>query len=125
SSIRSMSTGEGAHARAKYNLHTGYREGVGGVVYPSIGSLVAQQIGNLEAALPNYVSIGNRSYGAGFIGPRYEPLTIGDPSRGVENLRATVGTDQFDSRVGLLDAMEQSFHSSHNAPVAEAHQTTY
>src|SRR3954447_20587089 len=26
--IRSMSTGEGAHARAKYNMHTGYREGV-------------------------------------------------------------------------------------------------
>ena len=30
--IRSMSTPEGAHARAKYNLHTGYREGQGGVV---------------------------------------------------------------------------------------------
>ncbi len=29
--IRSMSTGEGAHGRAKYNLHTGYREGQGGV----------------------------------------------------------------------------------------------
>src|SRR5436190_1095131 len=27
--IRSMSTPEGAHARAKYNLHTGYREGQG------------------------------------------------------------------------------------------------
>src|SRR5262245_3375917 len=25
--IRSMSTAEGAHARASYNLHTGYREG--------------------------------------------------------------------------------------------------
>src|SRR5437588_4694144 len=54
--IRSMSTGEGAHARAKYNLHTGYREGVGGITYPSIGSLVAQQLGNQEVALPNFVS---------------------------------------------------------------------
>src|SRR5438876_2987808 len=25
--IRSMSTGEGAHGRASYNMHTGYREG--------------------------------------------------------------------------------------------------
>ncbi len=33
--IRGMSTGEGAHARASYNMHTGYREGQGGVVYPS------------------------------------------------------------------------------------------
>src|SRR5262245_4765225 len=38
--IRSMSTPEGAHPRAKYNLHTGYREGQGGVVYPSLGATV-------------------------------------------------------------------------------------
>ena len=37
-----MSTPEGAHPRAKYNLHTGYREGQGGVVYPSIGSIVVE-----------------------------------------------------------------------------------
>src|SRR6266404_286997 len=123
--IRSMSTGEGAHARAKYNMHTGYREGVGGLVYPSIGSLVAQQIGNEEAALPNFVSIGNRSYGAGFLGPRYEPLTVNDAARGVENLRAFVGNDQFDNLIGLLEPMASSFHRTHNAPVADAHHTTY
>jgi uncharacterized protein (DUF1501 family) len=123
--IRSMSTGEGAHARAKYNLHTGYREGVGGLVYPSLGSLVSQQIGNQEAAMPNYVSIGNRSYGAGFLGPRFEPLAIGDPNRGVENLRASTGTAQFNNRVDLLDELEQAFHRTHHAPVAEAHHTTY
>jgi hypothetical protein len=123
--VRSMSTGEGAHARAKYNLHTGYREGVGGLVYPSIGSLVCQQLGNQEAPLPNYVSIGNRSYGAGFLGPRFEPLAVVDPTRGVENLRASVGTSQFDGRVDLLGELEQAFHRTHHAPVAEAHRTTY
>src|SRR6059058_2196668 len=30
--LRGMSTGEGAHARAKYYLHTGYKEGVAGLV---------------------------------------------------------------------------------------------
>src|SRR5262249_20354931 len=30
--IRGMSTLEGAHARARYHMHTGYREGVGGLV---------------------------------------------------------------------------------------------
>src|SRR5437588_89200 len=123
--IRSMSTGEGAHARAKYNLHTGYREGVGGITYPSIGSLVAQQLGNQEAALPNFVSIGNRSYGAGFLGPRYEPLTVNDPARGVENLRAFGSSEQFDNRVGLLEDLEEAFHRTHHAAVAEAHHTTY
>src|SRR5260370_15749894 len=31
--LRGMSTGEGAHGRAKYYLHTGYKEGQGGVNY--------------------------------------------------------------------------------------------
>src|SRR6478672_7814996 len=35
--VRGMSTPEGAHARAKYYGHTGYREGQGGLVYPSLG----------------------------------------------------------------------------------------
>src|SRR5436190_24222123 len=41
--IRSMSTLEGAHPRAKYHLHTGYREGVGGLVYPSLGAIVSKE----------------------------------------------------------------------------------
>ena len=36
--LRGMTTGEGAHGRAKYYMHTGYREGQGGLVYPSLGS---------------------------------------------------------------------------------------
>src|SRR5438105_13678728 len=85
--IRSMSTPEGAHARAKYNLHTGYREGQGGLVYPSMGSIAAKELGNPELALPNFVSIGNRSYGSGFLGSRYQPLIVTDPAPRVENLR--------------------------------------
>ena len=123
--IRSMTTPEGAHARAKYNLHTGYREGVGGLVYPALGSLVAKEIGNQESPMPNYVSVGNRTYGAGFLGPRFEPLGVTDPNRGVENLRSFVGTEQFNNRVDLLDELEQAFHRSNHAPVAEAHRTTY
>src|SRR5262245_48749007 len=63
--IRSMSTGEGAHGRASYNMHTGYREGQGGVIYPSIGSIAAKELSDPQAAMPSFVSVGNRSYGAG------------------------------------------------------------
>ncbi len=122
--IRSMSTAEGAHGRAKYNLHTGYREGVGGLIYPSIGSIASKEIGNPEAALPNYVAIGNRSYGAGFLGAHYQPLAVNDPARGVENLRAGVGTSQFDSRVSLLEELEQGFNRTHRSTLNQAHQTT-
>src|SRR5262249_47504416 len=97
--LRGMSTAEGAHGRAKYHLHTGYREGQGGVVYPSLGSIVAKELGREEFPLPNYVSIGNRTYGAGFLGTRYNPLVVNDARRSVENLKPLVSGRAFDGRV--------------------------
>jgi hypothetical protein len=123
--IRSMSTLEGAHPRAKYHLHTGYREGVGGLVYPSLGAIVSKEIGNPDSPLPNFVSVGNRSYGSGFLGPRHQPLIINDPNRGVENLRPLVASGQFDRRVGLLEEMEAGFNRTHGAAMGTAHRTTY
>src|SRR5262245_60443382 len=123
--IRSMSTQEGAHARASYHMHTGYREGQGGLVYPSMGSIVAKSLGDADAALPNFVSVGARSYGSGFLGSRYQPLIVTDPARGVENLRPTVGDSQFQNRVNLLDELEQGFNRTHAAHVGVAHRTTY
>src|SRR5262249_55267797 len=58
--LRGMSTAEGAHPRASYHLHTGYREGQGGVAYPSLGSIVSKELPREHLALPNFVSIGNR-----------------------------------------------------------------
>ncbi|MCS6851599.1 MAG: DUF1501 domain-containing protein [Gemmataceae bacterium] len=123
--LRSMSTGEGAHGRARYYLHTGYKEGLGGLVYPSIGSLASQEIGDPNLPVPNFVSIGNRSYGAGFLGARHQPLVVNDPARGVENLKAYVDGQQFNNRVGLLEELEQGFLRLYNAPSAQDHLTTY
>jgi uncharacterized protein (DUF1501 family) len=123
--IRSMSTGEGAHGRAKYYLHTGYKEGQGGLAYPSIGSIAAAELGNPNNPMPNFVSVGNRSFGSGFLGPRHQPLIVTDPVRGVENLRPFVQNSQFSNRVGLLEELEQGFHREHPTVTAQAHRTTY
>ncbi len=123
--VRGMSTPEGAHPRAKYNLHTGYREGQGGVVYPSLGAIVSAEIGNPGAAVPNFVSVGNRSFGSGFLGPRHQPLIVTDPARGVEDLKALVSQKQFANRLGLLDKMEKAFYHEYRADAAVDHKTTY
>ncbi len=123
--IRGMSTGEGAHGRAKYYLHTGYKEGVGGLVYPALGSLVSKELGNPETPLPNYVTVGNRSYGSGFLGAKHQPLNVTDPTRGVENLKALVGGQQFEDRVGLLEQMEAAFNRDYKATAGIDHRTTY
>jgi uncharacterized protein (DUF1501 family) len=122
--LRGMSTGEGAHPRASYYLHTGYKEGVGGLQYPSLGSIVAKEVGEPSAALPNYVSIGGRAYGAGFLGPRYQPLSV-NPRRGVENLKPLVDAEQFAGRVGLLEEMERAFERDYKSGAGHAHRTTY
>jgi len=122
--IRSMSTPEGAHGRAKYNLHTGYREGQGGLVYPSIGALAAKEIGKPESPLPNFVAIGNRGYGSGFLGAAHQPLIINDAQRGVENLRTFVQENQFNGRLNLLQELEGNFHRTHQDGLAIAHRTT-
>src|SRR5207247_2288852 len=93
--LRGMSTPDGAHGRAKYNLHTGYREGQGGLVYPSIGAIVSAELGKKDFPAPNYVAIGPRSYGSGFLGPKHQPLTVSDPNRGVEDMKALVSGSQF------------------------------
>ena len=123
--LRGMSTGEGAHGRARYYLHTGYKEGQGGLVYPSIGSIASAEIGDPDFPVPNFVSVGNRSYGSGFLGTRHQPLVVNDPAKGVENLHAAVGSDQFGDRFGLLEEMEQSFFRTYKASASSDHKTTY
>ncbi len=123
--LRGMSTGEGAHGRAKYYMHTGYKEGVGGLVYPSLGSIASMELGRPEYPLPNYVVVGNRSYGAGFLGAKHQPINVTDPTRGVENLKALVGDQQFANRVGLLEEMESAFFRDYKATSGKDHQTTY
>jgi hypothetical protein len=122
--LRGMSTGEGAHGRAKYYMHTGYKEGQGGLTYPSIGSIASAEIGRPDAAMPNYVAIG-RSYGAGFLGARHAPLVVNDPTRGVENLKPIVSSGHFDDRLGLLQEMEQAFYREYKADASADHKTTY
>jgi hypothetical protein len=123
--LRGMSTGEGAHGRARYYMHTGYKEGQGGLVYPSLGSIVSAELGRPDFPLPNFVSIGNRGYGAGFLGARHQPLLVNDPLRGVENLRPLVNANQFDNRLGLLEEMEQAFFHEYKAGATTDHETTY
>jgi uncharacterized protein (DUF1501 family) len=124
--IRSMTTSEGGHARAKYYMHTGYREGMGGLSYPSLGAIAAAELGDPEFPLPNFVSVGGKGgYGAGFLGARHQPLVVNDPAQGVANLAAPDGLPQFGNRAGLLEDLEAGFARTKSTPVVADHRTTY
>lgn len=123
--LRSMSTPEGGHARAKYYMHTGYREGIGGLTYPSLGAIASAEIGAPDFPLPNFVSVGNNAYGAGFLGVRHQPLIVADPNRGVANLAPFDDMRQFGKRIGLLEDLDAGFARAKHATIVNDHRSTY
>src|SRR5437016_12471064 len=78
--IRSMTSTEGNHGRATYLLHTSYPPS-GGIVHPGFGSLVAQQIGEADFDLPQVVSISGQTIGPSFLGVRFAPFVVTDPTK--------------------------------------------
>src|SRR5262245_61746682 len=84
--IRGMSTKEGDHGRATYVMRTGYTP-QGAIQYPTLGSLLAKELGHEAEALPSFISVAPyradnpAAYGSGFLGPRYAPLIVGDTSQ--------------------------------------------
>jgi hypothetical protein len=126
--IRGMSTVENEHERARMHLRTGYRDGQGGVSYPSLGAIVSRELGHLDSPLPNYVAIierGERSHGPGYFGSMYQPLFIQDPLKGVENLKAQVQTERVDRRLDLLGELDQSFAGVYPSPISADHKNVY
>jgi uncharacterized protein (DUF1501 family) len=126
--IRSMTNREGEHARAAYQLHTGYVPG-GGLKHPSLGSLVASELSTPDFDLPHFVSIGNRAttIGQGFLGMQFAPFVVANAEQlpGNVQLPASVNRDRFGRRLDLLKDLEQDFADAGGAPRVTAHQTLY
>jgi hypothetical protein len=111
-------------------MHTGYRQGVGGVIYPSIGSIVSNEIADPDFDLPNYVAIGNGIFGGnylgpGYLGPRHAPVILTDFSKGIENVKPFRGFAELDEQAGLLQDLDRKFLTRYQATPIEAHQKGY
>lgn len=79
--IRSMSTREGDHSRARVVSMTGYTP-QGAIQFPALGSLVSHEF-NVTNDIPNYVRVGGQPTvsGGGFLGPQYAPFVVGGRGR--------------------------------------------
>jgi hypothetical protein len=144
--IRSMSTRESDHGRATYLLRTGRVPG-GPIQYPPLGSLVAKELAAPEAELPSFVSIAPfrflspAAFEAGFLGPQYAPLVIGDgaanfgPAQPGDadqalkvkdlDLPSDVGAKRAAGRLQMLDEMQQEFLAERSGLPSESHRTAY
>ncbi len=141
--IRSMSTKEGDHGRATYLLRNGYLPQPP-VRYPTLGSLVAKELGDPQAELPNFVSISPyrnlnpAAFSPGFLGSQFAPLFVGE-ARGrnaqdddnydlsVADLEAPKGVnlDTVGARLGLLNSLNDRFIGNHAGAPAVGYKTAY
>jgi uncharacterized protein (DUF1501 family) len=134
--IRSLSTKEGEHGLATQLMMTGYPARQAGVRYPSLGSLLAKELGSDESDLPNFISLSPfRMVDAGFLGPNYAPLTVSGASDD-PNARANLtledlappagrGKQAMKSQFDILRFLEHEFDKSDSADAVKAHRAGY
>lgn len=117
--VRSMTHTEVDHSRGQHSMFTGYRPSPA-LVYPSVGSVVAQELGP-RGATPPYVCIptqGSEYLGSGYLSNACGPFALGtDPARPgftVRDLSLPEGIDdrRFDSRKEWKELVDDHFHLS-------------
>ncbi len=119
--VRSVTSKEGDHERAVYNVKTGYRPDPT-LQHPSIGAVLchADQAG---ADIPRHISIvpGNSPGRGGYLGAAYDAFKINDPAGPVPDIRRPVREDRYDRRVDdLYNVVENEFRRGRLANMERA-----
>ena len=124
--LRGMSTVESDHNLATYHLHTGYQNRAGAVAFPSLGAIVAKELGKRDVPLPSFVCVGRGpqdAIGAGFLGPECQPLGVTDPVQGLDFVEPAGSPQAFGRQVDLMQQLEKPFHEAYKSGAGEAHRT--
>jgi hypothetical protein len=130
--VRAMTHGEAAHERGTHNMFTGYRPSPA-LVFPSMGSVVAHELG-VRNNLPPYVAVPNlvtNFAGSGYLSSAFGPFALGsDPAaKGFQvqdlALPGNVTPERFDGRRSMLDAVNKHFRDKEKSDQLDAMDTFY
>lgn len=130
--IRSMTHSETAHERGTNNMFTGYRPSPA-IQYPSLGSVVSQQLG-VRNNLPPYITVPNvpnEFAGAGYLSHSYSSFSLGsnpeDPNFRVRDLRLPDGVtlQKFEKRKTMLDIINKEFNSKQKSDALDSMNSFY
>ena len=118
--IRSLTSKEGNHDRARHLMHTSYAP-AGGADHPAFGSLVAEARGPGGGGLPGYVSIGGPGEDSGFLSSALSPFPVKNPLKPVRYLSPARGIDpqRFADRLALLRKLEDRFSAGRGGAFAK------
>ena len=118
--VRSMSTREADHMRGRYYMHTGYVPNPS-IEHPSYGAVLANQLDRDDLEIPQFVSVGGGSMGAGFLGAQYNPFSVNSDGR-IRNLDMKVD-ERLIQRAYALDLIESNFINQKRGSLAKDHQS--
>ncbi|MEK6233755.1 MAG: DUF1501 domain-containing protein, partial [Planctomycetales bacterium] len=124
--IRSLTNQEGNHLRATYQLHTGYAP-TATVKHPTLGSIVASEIGDPTCELPAFVRIGQTRAGGGggFLGVEHDPFALASADRPPNHTTVLTREDRFLRRLDLSSRLEEDFAESGGKSQVEDHRKLY
>lgn len=123
--IRSMRTSEVDHPGGIYLMHTGYRPSAN-VRFPEVGAIVAKYQGREGTDLPNFIKIfGQSDAGAGFLGPKYMPFSLGANSELPTFSVSPLDKDREARRHEIRAFVEDRFARDHKAETARMHREAY
>lgn len=110
--VRSMTQKTGDHRGGSYWMHTSYAP-LATTIHPTMGPWAQRLLGKKHSTLPDSVTVGvgGNHPGAGFFGPTFSPLPVGDPMRGVENAKTWRGLDEraFNRRLDMTNTFDDAF----------------
>lgn len=121
--IRSMSTREADHGRARYYMHTGYVPNAN-VEHPSYGAVISHETIDQrpELEIPPFVAVGGGSVGPGFLGMAWAPFTVNSNGQ-IRNLQqAGLDDRRLMQRMAALDLIERGFIRDKRGSSAKDHQ---
>jgi uncharacterized protein (DUF1501 family) len=128
--LRSINTNENDHAKGQYLMHTG-RPQTPAMAHPQLGSVMAKWLTDETNPLPGYIHItpgggGKGSSEAAFLGPRYNPLYLGNGQA-----PANTAADPALSALGVAGRQAMRMHANdrfarrRRTAETEAYTTTY
>lgn len=98
--INSMSSQNGAHAQARYQMMTGYNQ-LATIVHPHIGPFAEEVFGKRGDLLPDSVVINRGTSNSGYLDPALSPLPVANPDAGIANSTLTTTEERFEKRMDL------------------------
>jgi hypothetical protein len=128
--LRSINTNENDHGKGHYLMHTG-RPQTPATVYPHLGSVMSKWLESAANPLPGYIHItpgggGKGSSEAAFLGPKYNPLYLGNG-----HAPANTAADPALSAIGASGRQALRMHTNdrfarrRRTAETEAYTTTY